>query len=396
LAVERTLEPQKVAAVGAIDQDAIGLCREGGPLSIYLLFVREGRVIGGRPFLSADLGFPEGELLASFLNQYYGQNHFVPDEILLPLEIEGMAGLQELLSDRKGSRVRLLVPRGGARRALLEMSARNARQAVRQPHPGKQEPEVLERLQQRLHLLNLPRRMECFDVSHFHGEGIVASKVAMVDGVLDKDHYRRYRIQTVQVGDDYRALGEALSRRLRQGLEENDLPDLIVMDGGRMQLSAGLAALEEHHVAGVDLIALAKEREMGAPQPQGEVAQAPERIFVPGKKDPIVLPPSSPEMLLLMRLRDEAHRFAISYQRKLSRREKLHSQLEEIPGIGPQRKKALLRRFGSVKGVARASLNELSETEGLGEETARRVHAFFHNGRPNAGVGKHAPPSHPR
>jgi excinuclease ABC subunit C len=378
-AVERTLQPQKVTVGGDLNWDVLGLHREGSDLAVYLLFVREGRVMGGRAFLFEGQEFPDRELLASFINLYYSQGHLIPDEVVLPLEIEGMAALSEFLRERKGSRVLLTVPKGGIGRELLEMSARNARQALRRPRPQEGEiPEVLAGLAASLHLDHIPHRMECFDVSHFRGETMVASQVAMTGGRLDKARYRRYRIKTVAVGDDYRAMYEALTRRLRHGLEEGDLPDLIMLDGGKMQLSAGLHAMSDLGVSGVELIALAKKREIAPEGAQGEPALAPERLYLPGRPDSLVLPQDSPELLLLVRLRDEAHRFAISYQKKMSRREKLRSELELIPGIGEKRKTELLRRFGSVSRLREASLEELSEVEGLGPEMARRIYEFFH------------------
>ncbi len=387
-AVERTLEPQKVKTAELLDRDVIGVHREGSQFGVYVLFVREGRMIGGRAFVFGGQEFPDRELLASFINLYYSEGQFLPAEILLPFEIEGIAGLENLLSERKGSGVRLTVPRSGPGRTLVRMSARNAKQALGKPRTGEDEMiRLLERLRHELHLSRVPYRIECFDVSHFHGEMIVASKVAMVSGRIDKDRYRRYRIRSVTVGDDYSAMFEALTRRLRHGVEENDLPDLIVLDGGKPQLSAGLAALAELRVTGVDMVALAKKRDFPARERGEEPVSAPERIFVPGEPEPVVLPPTSPELLLLARLRDEAHRFAITYQKKLSRKERLRSELDDIPGIGEKRKRLLLNRFGSVERIAAATAAELAETEGLGKAAARRVYSFFHPNAPAAEDG---------
>jgi excinuclease ABC subunit C len=384
-AVERTLEPQKIKTDGQTDQDAIGVHRENHQFAAYVLFIRKGRVIGGRSFLFGSQTFPERELLASFLNLYYTEEELIPDEILLPFEVEGMSGLEELLSERKGDRVRLAVPKAGTAEALIRMSARNARQAAGKPRTDEDEwTRLLERLQHDLNLSRVPRRIECFDVSHFHGEMIVASKVAMTDGRLDKDRYRRYRIRSVNVGDDYTAMFEVVTRRLRHGLKENDLPDLIVLDGGKPQLSAGVAAMQALGVKGVDIAALAKKRETGSKE---EVpVKTPERFFIPGEKEPIILPQTSPELLLLVRLRDEAHRFAITYQKKLSRRERLRSELDAIPGIGEKRKRALLSRFGSIEGIAKADMKDLSETEGLGPSVARRIYVYFHPDRSPSGA----------
>jgi excinuclease ABC subunit C len=377
-AIERTLEPQKIVTPETLDQDAAGFHRSGKRFLVFLLFVRSGRVIGGRAFSFAGQAFPDRELFASFLNLYYESGSFVPDEILLPAEIEGMNGLGELLSERKGSKVRVLVPRRGGRRDLVEMCTRNAVEALGR-EPGETDGRtILARLQERLDLSRIPHRMECFDASHFRGETLVAAKVAMTDGQTDKARYRRYKIRSVRVGDDFAALYETLSRRLKRGLGENDLPDLLVIDGGKGQLACAQAALKDLGVSGVDVIALAKVRELEAEgEPYRRRRRTPERIFLVGRKEPVILPQDSPEMLLLARLRDEAHRFAIGYQRKLLRRERMHSELEHIPGIGTERRKALLRHFGSLKRVGQASIDELTRVQGVGPETARRIHEHF-------------------
>lgn len=388
-AVEWTLEPQKIVTTEAIDQDAVGFCREDHRLSIYMLYVRRGRVIGGRPFSFGGQAFPDREVLAAFLNLYYEAGNFVPDEVLLPIEIDGREALGEILSERKGTRVRLLVPEGGGtfagselqRLGLVGMAQRNAEAEMRKRPGGEAVSSVLERLKQRLGLRRIPRRMECFDVSHFQGGTLVASKVAMIDGEPDKDRYRRYRITSVRVGDDFAALYEAVSRRLKSGLRQRDLPDLLVIDGGKGQLASAQAAMKDLGVADVDVVALAKERALGEGEtPYEGRAEVPERIFVPGRKEVIVLLHDSPEMLLLARLRDEAHRFAITYQRKLMLRERLRSELEDIPGIGRERRKALLRHFGSLQRLREASIDELAQVEGIGPVMARKIHAFLREG----------------
>lgn len=247
------------------------------------------------------------------------------------------------------------------------------------PHLEDDMSRLLERLRHRLQLSRVPNRIECFDVSHLVGEMTVASRVAMTEGKLDRNRYRRYRIRTAGRGDDCAALFEAVSRRLRKGLEENDLPDLIVLDGGKPQLSAGLAALQALGVADVDIVALAKTRTVEPEMPGEGPVKVPERIYIPEKTAPVVLPHTSPEMLLLVRLRDEAHRFAVTYQDKLSHKERLRSELDAIPGVGEKRKRALLRRFGSVEEISKAGVEEISKTEGMGLETARTVYAFFHD-----------------
>jgi len=259
----------------------------------------------------------------------------------------------------------------------VALSNHNALQAMRAEASV---PGLLGSLRQDLDLTRTPRWMECFDVSHLGGEGIVASKVAMVDGKLSKDRYRRYRIKTVDAGDDYAAMHEAVLRRLRRGMESEGLPDLIVLDGGRAQLAAARAAAAECGVSEVGFAALAKERLVGPRGPEAQRRRVPERVFVPGRSEPITIGPDLPELLLLVRLRDEAHRFAVTYQRQLRQRQRLRSELDAITGIGQQRRRALLRRFGSAAGVAAASAAELATTEGIGPAMAARVYAALHGG----------------
>ena len=377
-AIERTLEPQKIVAAEPIDQDAAGFDRQGKRFLAFLLYVRAGRIIGGQAFPFAGQAFPERELFASFLNLYYETGNFVPDEILLPLEIDGMKELGELLSEKKGSKVRVLVPRRGTKLELVHMSVRNAEQALERQPGETDRGSALQRLRDRLGLSRIPHRMECFDASHFRGEQLVAAKVAMTEGEPDKDRYRRYRVTLVRVGDDFTALYETVSRRLKRGLAENDLPDLLVIDGGKGQLASALAALKDLGISGVDAIALAKTRELDEEtEPGVRPRRVPERIFLPGRKEPVILPHDSPEMLLLARLRDEAHRFAITYQRKLFRHARTRSRLEDIPGIGAKRRKALLRQFGSLKRLAEAGIEQLAEVPGIGPATARRIHEYL-------------------
>lgn len=228
--------------------------------------------------------------------------------------------------------------------------------------------EVLGRLRTKLSLSKAPRYIECFDVSHFAGAAVVASKVAMIDGVPDKSRYRRFKISPDHARDDLASLYEAISRRLRTGLAEGDLPDLLVIDGGRGQLASALTALADLQIEGVDAVGLAKARD-----------DLPERIYIPGRKNPIVLPQRSKEVLLLAHIRDEAHRFAHTYQGKLMRKERLRSELEALPGIGERRARALLGHFGSVEAIRKASEGELAEV--VGKALARRLREAFSEGR---------------
>lgn len=375
-AIERTLQPELITGrATARDQDAAGCWREAGRIAIYLLHVRRGRIIGGRAFRSPSAGIPGQETLSSFLALYYTPDQLIPDEVLLPFRIDDADSLAQVLSERNGRPVRLIAPKRGRRAELVALSNRNARHAVRATTTTSA---VLRSLQADLGLTRTPRSIECFDVSHLRGEGIVASKVAMVDGELDKNRYRRFRIRTVDVGDDYAAMHEAVLRRLRHGTESGELPDLIVLDGGRAQLAAAQAAAAALGVREVGFAALAKERLTGERSPDAQRRRVPERVFVPGETAPITISPDRPELLLLVRLRDEAHRVAVTYQRRLRRWQRLRSELDDIPGIGRRRRQALLHRFGSLAGVAAAGTGELATTEGIGPAMAARIHAALH------------------
>jgi excinuclease ABC subunit C len=270
-----------------------------------------------------------------------------------------------------------MVPKRGEKHDLVLMSAKNAEQSFIERRRTKDETDtVLSRLQDKLGLRNFPRRMECFDISHFQSSAIVASQVAVTDGEADKSRYRRYKVKTLEKQDDFASMYEIISRRLKRGLEEGDLPDLLVIDGGKGQLGSAHAAMKDLGVEGVDVVGLAKSRDQEVFDRDAESAKSPERVFVLGRKDPVVLPQNSAEMFMLTRLRDEAHRFAITFQAQTLRKSRVRSALEDIPGVGEARRKMLLRHFGSLKRVGDASIEELAEV--VGPATAERVHAGLH------------------
>ncbi|MCY1045403.1 excinuclease ABC subunit UvrC [Corallococcus sp. bb12-1] len=378
LAIERSLERQKVATSDFKDQDVFAFYREGDRILFYVLHVRQGRLNGGQAFPFGSQEFPDDELLASFVNLYYDQGGFVPEEVLLPLEPgDGTDGLEALLTERRGDRVRVFVPKRGEKHELVNMAVKNAEQAFVERKRTKDETDtVLSRLQSKLGLRNFPRRMECYDISHFQSSSIVASQVAVTDGETDKSRYRKYKIKTVDKQDDFASMYEVITRRLKRGLEDGDLPDLLVIDGGKGQLASAHAAMKDLGVQGVDVVGLAKSRDQEVFDRDAESAKSPERVFVLGRKDPIVLPQNSAEMFMLTRMRDEAHRFAITFQGKSMRKSAMRSALEDIPGVGEGRRKMLLRHFGSLKRVGDASIEELAEV--VGPAMAERVHAGLH------------------
>jgi excinuclease ABC subunit C len=370
-AVEVTVERQKVVSSGG-DSDVLGLYREGDHLHLALLFFRAGTLLDRRTFdLAWELEDEEG--VASFLNDYYSREVIIPDEILLPLPCEAANALAELLTERRGRKVTIHTPRRGTKLELVRLAGKNAESAARERQKAGEDREaLLGELQERLHLSRLPQRIECYDISNFQGQTAVGSRVSFLGGGPDKDHYRRYRIRTVGQADDFAMLKEVFSRRFREEQADDPYPDLIVVDGGLGQLHAMTAALAELGVTGIDLAGLAKsrvERNMASSQ----VTRSEERVFLPGRKNAVVLRQNSAPLLLLARIRDEAHRFAITYHQKLRGRKALASALDTIPGVGPARRKELLREFGSLDRLKQATVEEIAAVKGIGTGLAAEI-----------------------
>jgi excinuclease ABC subunit C len=258
------------------------------------------------------------------------------------------------------------------------MANKNARHTFHNDRDKQRSTEgILEGLQQKLRLKHLPQRIECFDISNIMGTQAVGSMVTFQDGKPDKARYRRFKIKTVQGADDYAMMTEVLTRRYKRALEEDDLPDLIMVDGGKGQLNIALSVLWELGIEEPDLVSIAKSRVQGNWKGQ-IVERTEERIFLPGRKNPVTFPPHSPQILLLQQVRDEAHRFAVSYHKQLRLKESFRSPLDAIPGIGEKRKQQLLTHFGSLKKIQEASLEELARVEGLTRPVAEKVFAIFH------------------
>jgi excinuclease ABC subunit C len=375
-AVEKTLEKQRMVSHWGVDQDVFGLYREGGFIEVQVLFVRQGKLTGNQSYSLQDLEFPDEEIMGSLLTQFYQGHRFIPDEILLPVSLDDGEVREEYLSERKGKSVSVLSPQRGDKRQLVEMAIENARQSFSERHDQEKAREkMLSDLQAHLRLKQHPCRIECFDISMIHGAHAVGSQVTFINGEPDKACYRHYRIRTIDPasgGDDFGMMLEVLKRRFARGKEEAALPDLIVVDGGRGQLSMALAAMAEVGVTGVDVVGLAKMRVQAAPR-SAEIERSEERIFLPGQSNPVILKHNSNALFLLQRVRDEAHRFAITHHRKLRSRQTLFSALDRIPGIGGTRKRALLRAFGSIKRIEAATLEELLKVPSINERLAREI-----------------------
>ena len=387
LAVQETTTRQRaqVGHIKAVHRDVHGIYREADRLTIATLMYRDGKLEDSaqREFTSL---LPDDELLSQFIKQYYERASFVPDEIVVPIELEGMDALADWISDRAERRVKVLLPQKGERKKLIEMANVNARHALKvRAETEQRNKQLLRELQEATGLERTPVRMECFDISHGGGKDTVASGVCFIDGEPAKNQYRKYKIKSHDRNDDFASMEEVLRRRLKRGLAEGILPDLIVLDGGPGQLGRVQGVFDEMNVVGIDLVALAKSRRKKRPgwetswQEDGQTTD--ERIFMPGQDEPITLDQRSPALFLLMRIRDEAHRFAITFHRKSKNKNTIKSSLDSVPGVGPKKKKALIRKFGSPRGVKLASIDDLKTVEGISEKIANVIFGHFEDDR---------------
>jgi excinuclease ABC subunit C len=380
-AVEKTLEKQRMVSHWGSDQDIFGLYREGGFIEVQVLLVRQGKLTGNQSYSLEDLEFPDEQVMGELLTQYYQGNRFVPDEILLPVGLEDREVREEYLGERKGKKVAIFAPQRGDKRQLVEMAIDNARQSFSERHDQEKAREkMLLELQSQLRLKQYPQRIECFDISTIHGAHAVGSMVTFINGEPDKNRYRHYRIRSIDPstgGDDFGMMLEVLKRRFARGKEQSDLSDLVVVDGGKGQLAMALAAMREVSVTGVDVVGLAKMRVQSAPR-SSEIERSEERVFLPGQSNPVILRRNSNALFLLQRVRDEAHRFAITYHKKLRSKQTLYSALDRIPGIGGVRKRALLRAFGSIKRMGEATLEDLVKVPFMNEKLAQEILDSLH------------------
>jgi excinuclease ABC subunit C len=376
-AIETTVERQQAVAHWGIDQDAFGIYREGGFVEVQVLLVRAGKLTGNQNYSFEDFELPDDEVLSAVLTQFYDGERPVPDTILVPIPLEDAEVRAEYLAERKGRQVEILCPQRGAKLRLVEMARENAAHSYAERRDvGSRRERMLEELQTRLHLRNAPKRIECFDISNIQGNLSVGSMVTFDEGEPCTARYRRYRIRTVEGADDFASMYEVLTRRYRRAREEHDFPDLLVVDGGKGQLNVAVEVMRELAVDGVDVISLAKmhvEQDARA----SAVVRSEERVFLPGRKNPVVLRRNSTALFLLQRVRDEAHRFAITYHRELRRRDRLRSRLEDIEGVGPGRRRALLRHFGSLKRLRAASAEEIATVPGISSRLAAEIRAHL-------------------
>jgi excinuclease ABC subunit C len=362
-ALLRMEAPQKITTTDIEERDLFAAHAEVDRAAVQVFSVRDGKVVAREGFLLDRLTEPES-VLSSTLQQFYAAGRYVPREVLVAGEVADRELLEQWLSARRGTLVRIHVPQRGEKLRLLELVARNARLAfeLEWKHPRKQSQEILRALRDLLDLEVEPQRIECFDISNIQGSDIVASMVAFEAGLPKKSDYRKFRVKGVSgAPDDFASMREVVGRRYKRLLEEGkELPDLVLIDGGKGQLGAAVSALEELGLGDQSVASLAKREEL---------------IFVRGCEAPIALPRSSPVLQLVQRVRDEAHRFAIGFHRQARTRRTIRSELDDVPGIGPAKRRKLLSVFGSVRGVRGATEEELAAV--VGKAMAARLRAHF-------------------
>ena len=371
--LEATQERQKVIDPHLQDRDVWGWHRDGQRGVVGVIPFRDGKMERPRtqmiPMLASN-----AELLGSMINQHYSQNTLIPKEILLPFEPDPLSDLQEILGDLRKGAVQLIVPRRGKKRDLVILANENTHQNyLSKTQAEDRHQSALRDLTAFLGLSDPPERMECFDNSNLGGQHPVAAMAVFIQGRPSRRHYRRYRIKTVVGSDDYASMREVLTRRLKRALQEDQLPQLVMVDGGPGQLKVAVEVLEDLGLHELPVCSISKGRSARMKGQRGVTDQ----IWVPHLEQPLPLEPHSPGLRVLQHLRDESHRHAVEYHRKRRRKSTLVSALEGIEGIGPSRRKALLRTLGSTESIASSSLEELAAVPGIGPDLAARIIAVF-------------------
>lgn len=349
------------------DLDVLGIAMEGNLACVQLLFIRGGRLLGRENYFVNTEGDEAEIIMTEFIKQYYGSTTFIPKELLLPMESSEQQLFTEWFTDMKGQNVDISVPQRGYKKDMINMAHENAQTFLNErrrqwQHEIDKTGGAVKRLAEVLDLPRLPERMECFDISHTQGAETVASMVVFEGGKPAKKEYRRFKLKTTQgKPDDFKSMAEIMERRYGN---ETDwpMPDLIVIDGGKGQLNAALPLIRQVGVVDVPVISLAKRIE---------------EVFVEGKSDSIILSHHTPELQLLQQIRDEAHRFAITYHRKLRGKRNLESILDHIEGIGPKRRQALWKEFGTLEKMKEASVEELEQVESMNRKSAQTLYNFF-------------------
>lgn len=373
-AIETTVEKQRMVSADFKDQDVFGLYREEGQVQVCILRIREGKTLGMKKFPPVRTSAADAEVLSSLLRQYYDGELFIPAEVVIPSDIEDAKLLAEWLTEKRGKRVDLLVPQRGPRKDLVGIARQNAEDSFKAERAVRMDDEAaMVLLRDKLHLHRLPSRIECVDISNLGGELPVGSIVAFTDGKPDKAGYRLFHVRGVEGPDDYASMHEVLRRRFGN---REDLPDLLMVDGGRGQMGMAVKVLRELGIGSLDVIGLAKGSAPGE-IPEGARRRPSMReqdhVYLAGRKDPVYIAKYPAALLLLQRIRDEAHRFAITHHRRLMEKRDSRSLLDEIPGVGAAKKKALLRHFGDIDALRRAGPEALREVPGITDKLALEI-----------------------
>jgi len=377
-AIEKTVEKQKISTMKFVDRDVFGYFGEGNRIQIQAMFIRNGNLEDIASYRFSTMNNTLDNVFCSFINQFYGHTRFIPDEVVMPVESEDKGILEELLSEKKGHKTKVLCPKRGEKLKLLEMAINNAKNAFK-IHQGTADDieAVMASLKKHLTLTNIPKRMECFDISNIRGKQAVGSMVTFEGGKPVKSRYKRYKVKTVSKSDDYAMMYEVLTRRYSRAFREDDFPDLAVIDGGKGHLRIAKRVFDELGVDRVDVIALAKGK-MKDIGNDGSKKKLDERVFICDRANPIILNQQSSELRLLVNVRDEAHRFALAYHKKLRKEQYYKSPLDKIPGIGKVKKKNLLKHFGDTQKVRNASLSGLSKVKSITAKDANTIYDYFH------------------
>lgn len=369
-AVQKTTEKQHVAKVIGEDLDAWGVARQGEDVILSQLIFRSGHLLHVEIFSFSEMAADDPDLLSSFLMQLYNKEVEQPLTILTPFPLD--EALEALLTEQRGKRTMVFFPQKGEKVKLIEMAEANAKAAFqREKDERSMRAKILLTMQEKFHLTRFPQRIECIDNSNLGGGEPVSAVITFLEGFKDKKGYRSYKIKAAKAGDDYGAMLEVLTRRYQKAKEANALPDLLIVDGGKGHLNVALKVLKDLDIVSVDVISVVKE------EGRHDKGLSGEKVFLPEIKDPIDLPRHSPILFFLQQIRDEAHRFAITFQKKRRSLTTRKSVLDDIPGIGPQKKRVLLAHFGSVKGIQQASAEEINKVPGISSRDAEKISGFF-------------------
>lgn len=374
-AIHKVIEEQRIATRVQGEQDVIAFTQDGDQAYVQVFLIRNSKLIGRESFVLQGTRYEEPpQIMTSFVKQFYDSSTYTPPLLLLQYPVEEMPVIKDWLQDKKGARVDIQVPRRGNKKQLVNLVTENTRRGqeqlkIKQLTTSKQLDAALDEIRKELKLNKLPLYMEAYDISDIRGTAAVGSMVVFEKGKPKPAHYKRFRIKTVAGADDYAMLYEILKRRFNR-LKKDDsatgtwayMPDLILIDGGKGQLNAALAALSETGADFIPVASLAKENE---------------EIFIPHKKEPVALPRSSPSLHLLQRLRDEAHRFALAYFTRVRKKKTFTSALDSVPGIGSKRKRALLRQFGTLQAIKKATVDDLTTTEGMTKKQAKTLKEYL-------------------